>query len=117
MHGVGSYTQAWNRQKTTFSALEMPGYEPTRYGWTAPGQTLAIADIHRITVASGQWVADVKIPLWRLPVIGGRVVMNVANRWSAWRFRAFSRAVLAGNPHLVGSDVTHHRRFGAWGTA
>jgi len=49
------------------------GYASTRYGWSAPGQSLATADILQIPVAEGQWVDHIKIPLWRYGSITGYV--------------------------------------------
>lgn len=82
------------------------GYEYTRYGWTAPGQSLAINDIARIAVGPGQLVEGIKIPLWRLPSISGRVVDERGEPVVGTAVRAFSTAIIAGHPQLVGSSVT-----------
>jgi len=82
------------------------GYEYTRYGWTAPGQSLATNDIARIAVGSGQLVEGIKIPLWRLPSISGRVVDERGEPVVGTAVRAFSTAIIAGHPQLVGSSVT-----------
>jgi hypothetical protein len=82
------------------------GYEYTRYGWTAPGQSLAINDIARIAVGPGQLFEGIKIPLWRLPSISGRVVDERGEPVVGTAVRAFSTAIIAGHPQLVGSSVT-----------
>lgn len=88
-----------------FLGARMPGYEFTRYGWTAPGQTLTIADILRIVVTPGGWVNDIKIPLWRLPSIGGRVVDERGEPIVGVAVRAFSNRMIAGQFQPVGSTV------------
>ena len=88
-----------------FLGARKSGYEYTRYGWTAPGQSLAINDIARIAVGSGQLVEGIKIPLWRLPSISGRVVDERGEPVVGIAVRAFSTATIAGHPQLVGSSL------------
>ena len=89
-----------------FLGARKSGYEYTRYGWTAPGQSLAINDIARIAVGTGQLVEGIKIPLWRLPSISGRVVDERGEPVVGIAVRAFSTATIAGHPQLVGSSLT-----------
>jgi Carboxypeptidase regulatory-like domain len=81
------------------------GYAYTRYGWTQPGQTLATADIARLSVTDGQWLADIRIPLWRLGTISGRVVDENGEPVVGVAVRAFSVRHISGRPDLVAGPV------------
>jgi hypothetical protein len=81
------------------------GYEYTRYGWSGPNQSLAIADIARIAVAKDQWVENIRIPLWRLGSISGRVLDELGEPLVGVAVRVFSQAAVSGQPQLVGGEV------------
>jgi carboxypeptidase family protein len=81
------------------------GYAYTRYGWTAPGQSLTIADIARITLTEGQWVSNISIPLWRLGAINGRVVDERGEPVVGVAVRAFSTRRVSGQPQLVAGPI------------
>src|SRR5690606_20127023 len=57
-----------------YLGAERFGYADTRFGWTAPGGSRAIADISFIALAEGQWRNDVRISLWQWGAITGHVV-------------------------------------------
>jgi hypothetical protein len=81
------------------------GYAPTRYGWSGPGQSLALADIARITLSQNQWIDGIDIPLWRLGVISGRVVDERGEPVVGVAVRAFSTRRIAGNSYPVGGPI------------
>lgn len=81
------------------------GYEYTRYGWTAPNQSLTIADIVRITVLKDQWVDGIRIPLWRAGSISGRVTDEHGEPLVGVAVRVFSLANVSGQPQLVAGDI------------
>ena len=82
------------------------GYAYTRYGWSGPGQSLAIKDIAKIALTPGRWVNDIKIPLWRLGSLSGRVIDERGEPIVGAAVRAFSTRSIAGNPQLVGGPIT-----------
>ena len=81
------------------------GYEYTRYGWTGPDQSLAIADIARIAVAQDQWVDGIRIPLWRAGSISGRVTDERGEPLVGVAVRVFSLANISGRQQLVAGDI------------
>jgi Carboxypeptidase regulatory-like domain len=81
------------------------GYAYTRYGWTAPGQSLTIADIARIAVSEGQWRSNISIPLWRLGAINGRVVDERGEPVVGVAVRAFTTRRISGQPQLVAGPI------------
>lgn len=90
------------------------GYEYTRYGWSGPGQSLATADIARITVIKDQWVDNIRIPLWRLGSIGGRVLDERGEPLVGVAVRVFSQAAIAGQQQLVAGDVATTNDLGQY---
>jgi hypothetical protein len=81
------------------------GYAYTRYGWSGPGQSLAIKDIATISLRPGQWVRDIRIPLWRLGSISGRVVDERGEPVVGVAVRAFSTRLVAGSRQLVAGPI------------
>jgi hypothetical protein len=81
------------------------GYTYTRYGWTKPNGPLTISDILRIAVGENQWVSDIKIPLWRLGSISGRVVDERGEPAVGVAVRTFSVAKVSGQNQLVAGDL------------
>lgn len=81
------------------------GYEPTRYGWTAPGGSSALRDIARLAVAEGQWVRDISVPLWPRSSIEGRVFDERGEPVVGVAVRGFSRRMVAGREQLVGGPI------------
>jgi hypothetical protein len=77
------------------------GYANTRYGWNAPGGSSALSAIRRIVVAEGQVVEDIRIPLWRLGSISGRVVDERGEPVVGVVVRAFTMANIAGQAQPV----------------
>ncbi|MEO6223290.1 MAG: carboxypeptidase-like regulatory domain-containing protein [Vicinamibacterales bacterium] len=86
------------------------GYASTRYGSTAPGQSSAI----RIDVAEGQWVADIKIPLWRYGSIGGRVIDERNEPVVGVAVRAFTMRPVSGRQQPVAGPLTTTDDRGAY---
>ena len=82
------------------------GYTYTRYGWASPNGSLAIRDIAQIPIADGQWVSDIKIPLWRLGAIAGRVTDERNEPVVGVAVRAFSTRTIAGQAQLVAGPIT-----------
>jgi hypothetical protein len=82
------------------------GYAYTRYGWSAPDQSRAIADISRVVVADGQWRSDLRIPLWRTGAISGRVVDERGEPVVGVVVRAFTQGTISGHSQLVGGPLT-----------
>jgi hypothetical protein len=81
------------------------GYAPTRYGWTGPGQSLAIRDILLITLTDNQWIDDINIPLWRYGSISGRVVDERGEPLVGVAVRTFSHHSVAGQRQLVAGPL------------
>jgi hypothetical protein len=81
------------------------GYAPTRFGWSAPYQSPAPEYVRRIAVADGQWVTDIKIPLWHPGSITGRVVDERDEPVVGAAVQAFAMAEIAGLPRPVGGPV------------
>lgn len=81
------------------------GYAYTRYGWTAPNQSLATRDIKRVTLAPGQWVSDITIPLWRLASLSGRVVDERGEPLVGVAVRPYSHRQIAGATQLVAGPI------------
>ena len=81
------------------------GYTYTRYGWSAPNGPLATSDIARIPIVDGQWAGDIKIPLWRLGSITGRVLDERNEPVVGAAVRAYSTRYVSGQPQLVGGAI------------
>lgn len=77
------------------------GYASTRYGWSGPGQSLAISDILLVPVASGQWVQDIRIPLWKYASVSGRVLDERNEPLVGVMVRAYTMKSIAGHPRPV----------------
>ena len=81
------------------------GYAYTRYGWSAPGQSLIINDIARIALTEGQWLSTISIPLWRLGAINGRVVDERGEPVIGVPVRVFTTRRVSGQPQLVAGPI------------
>jgi hypothetical protein len=81
------------------------GYEYTRYGWSGPNQSLATADIARIAVSKDQWIPDIRIPLWQLGSISGRVLDERGEPLVGVAVRVFSHALVSGQRQLLGGEL------------
>ena len=89
------------------------GYAPARFGSSGPGvpqsrlsemEIRTSDDIVTITVAADQWVSDLRIPLWRLGSITGRVLDERGEPVVGVAVRGFSTAWVAGRSQFVGTD-------------
>jgi hypothetical protein len=81
------------------------GYAHTRYGWTAPNGSLTLRDIARLTVTEGGWLANIRVPLWQLGSIEGRVTDERGEPVVGTAVRALSTRRVAGNEQLVGGPI------------
>lgn len=81
------------------------GYAHTRYGWTAPGGSLTLRDIARISLAEGQWLSGIKVPLWQLATIEGRVLDERNEPVVGVAVRAFSTRLISSREQLVGGPI------------
>ncbi len=89
------------------------GYASTRYGAAGPAvpttlpelEIRTIDDIATIAVAADQWVSDVRIQLWRLGSISGRVVDERHEPVVGAAVQAFSTTLSAGHSQYAGSDI------------
>lgn len=81
------------------------GYAHTRYGWAAPGGSLALRDIARLTVTEGGWLSNVRVPLWQLASIEGRVFDERGEPVVGTVVRVLSVRRIAGNEQLVGGPI------------
>jgi hypothetical protein len=81
------------------------GYAYTRYGWTAPNQSLAVDDIKRIALADDQWISTVSIPLWKLGTISGRVLDERGEPVVGGAVRGFTMRKIAGQPQPVAGPL------------
>jgi hypothetical protein len=91
--------------KTYYLGARRFDYAPTRWGWTGPGQSLAIVDIRTIAITDDRWVNDVVIPLWRLGAVGGRVIDEVGEPVAGVVVRAFGQALVAGQFQAVAGPM------------
>lgn len=91
--------------KTHYLDASRFGYAATRYGWSAPGGSSAISAIRQIAVDDGQWVSDIRIPLWRLGSISGRVVDERGEPVVGVAVRVYSTANIAGRHQLAGGNI------------
>lgn len=90
------------------------GYAYTRYGWTSPDGSLATKDIARIALKDKDWVNTIRIPLWRLGSINGRVVDERNEPVVGAAVRAFSTRSIAGQPQLVAGPIVVTDDVGAY---
>lgn len=90
------------------------GYAPARFGASGPRmpsdrfsdlEMMSTDDTVTISVAADQWVGDLKVQLWRLGSIAGRVVDERGEPVVGVAVRGFSSASVAGRSQLVGGDV------------
>lgn len=81
------------------------GYEYSRYGWAKPGGPIAPELAQTLALADGQWIDRVKILLWKLASIEGRVVDERQEPVVGTVVRAFSDAMVAGHKQLVGGPM------------
>jgi hypothetical protein len=90
------------------------GYAYTRYGWTAPGGSVAIKDIARIALKDDDWISTIRIPLWRLGTITGRVVDERNEPVVGVAVRVFSTRSIAGQRQLVAGPIAVTDDLGAY---
>jgi hypothetical protein len=81
------------------------GYAHTRYGWTAPNGSLALRDIARLTVTEGGWLGSIRVPLWQLGSIEGRVTDERDEPVVGTAVRVLSTRRVAGNEQLVAGPI------------
>jgi hypothetical protein len=92
--------------KTYFLDAARFGFATTRYGWTGPGQSSAIREITTIPVTDGQWVSDIRIPLWRYGSISGRVLDERNEPVVGVAVRAFTSRAISGRQRVVAGPLT-----------
>src|SRR5688572_16381934 len=81
------------------------GYASMRYGWAGPDGSSALRDIARISLGPGQWLDGIKVSLYRLGAISGRVVDERGEPVVGTAVRAFSQRMIAGRPQPVGGPI------------
>jgi hypothetical protein len=81
------------------------GYEASTYGSTGPVEAIFFNELVRIRVGPSQWVSDLKITLWKLPSISGRVVDERGEAAVGVAVRAFSLEMVAGREQIVGGPI------------
>src|SRR6186997_2733057 len=81
------------------------GYATMRYGWSGPDGSLATRDIARISLASDQWIDGIKVSLYRLGAISGRVVDERGEPVVGTAVRVFSQRRIAGRAQPVGGPI------------
>ena len=81
------------------------GYATMRYGWSGPDGSLATRDIARISLASDQWIDGIKVSLYRLGAISGRVVDERGEPVVGTAVRVFSQRMIAGRAQPVGGPI------------
>lgn len=91
-----------------------PGFATTRYGWTGPGQTLVTSAILLVPVTAGQWVNNIKIPLWKYGSITGRVVDERGEPAIGVAVRAYTMHRVAGRMTTVLGPLTTTDDRGAY---
>jgi hypothetical protein len=84
--GVGTVARVVADSKGRFVFTKLPaapnyylsggklGFTTTRYGWSRPDESFITSDILQIPLTDGQWVDDIKIPIWPHASISGQVV-------------------------------------------
>lgn len=92
----GRFAFALAPAKDYFIDASRFGYAATRYGWSAPGQSLGLESMRRVPVDAGQLVSDIEVPLWRLGTISGRVLDEYGEPIVGVVVRAFTIANIAG---------------------
>lgn len=90
------------------------GYAHTRYGWTAPNGSLALRDIARLTVTEGGWLGTIRVPLWQLGSIEGRVTDERGEPVVGTAVRVLSTRRVAGNEQLVAGPIATTDDRGAY---
>ena len=90
------------------------GYAHTRYGWTAPNGSLALRDVARLTVTEGGWLGNIRVPLWQLGSIEGRVTDERGEPVVGTAVRVLSTRRVAGNEQLVAGPIATTDDRGAY---
>ncbi|HEX5215614.1 MAG TPA: carboxypeptidase regulatory-like domain-containing protein [Vicinamibacterales bacterium] len=81
------------------------GYATMRYGWSGPDGSSALRDIARISLTANQWLDGIKVSLYRLGGISGRVVDERGEPVVGTAVRVFSQRMIAGREQAVGGPI------------
>ena len=81
------------------------GYQAGMYGGSGPIEAVFFNEVVRLRLAPDQWIPDLKIQLWKLPSISGRVIDERGEPMVGVAVRAFSIATVAGHEQLVGGPI------------
>jgi len=82
------------------------GYGESRHGWVdEDGGFGSVSQTRRLTLADGQWRQDIKVTMWRLGSISGRVVDERGEPLVGVAVQAYTNGTITGNDYLLGGPL------------